>query len=243
MLLNKDIWNTADYNNFINYLHTLSDTKYKMFHSKLLKDNNIEVIGVKTPILKDIAKEISSGNYIDFIKQIKHNYYEEDVIYGLILGYLKIPFTEIITLLNDFTPYINNWATNDIVCANMKIFKKEQAKGLIVIKEYLNDTNYWIVRFGLVLLLDYYINDKYIDDVLFICKNLKHQEYYVLMAIAWLISICYIKYPNKTINLLKNGYLDDFTLNKSIQKIIESKRINKVDKNKLRKLKRSNSEK
>lgn len=238
MNLIKDTWVSEDYDIFINYLMSLKDENYQLFHSRLLKNDNIEVIGIRTPILKEIAREISKGNYETFISQIKHLYYEEDVIYGLMIGYLKIPFTDILNFLDNFIPFVNNWSTNDLVCANMKIFKKNLDDGFKYILKLLDSKKPWKIRFGLVLLLDFYINDDYIDKVITICNSIKSNEYYVIMANAWVISICYIKYKNKTMILLKENNLDDFTFNKAIQKIIESNRISKAEKEEIRKLKR-----
>lgn len=238
MNLIKDTWVSEDYDIFINYLMSLKDENYQLFHSRLLKNDNIEVIGIRTPILKEIAREISKGNYETFISQIKHLYYEEDVIYGLMIGYLKIPFTDILNFLDNFIPFVNNWSTNDLVCANMKIFKKNLDNGFKYILKLLDSKEPWKIRFGLVLLLDFYINDDYIDKVITICNSIKSNEYYVIMANAWVISICYIKYKNKTMILLKENNLDDFTFNKAIQKIIESNRISKAEKEEIRKLKR-----
>ena len=238
MNLIKDTWVPEDYDIFINYLMSLKDENYQLFHSRLLKNDNIEVIGIRTPILKEIAREISKGNYETFISQIKHLYYEEDVIYGLMIGYLKIPFTDILNFLDNFIPFVNNWSTNDLVCANMKIFKKNLDNGFKYILKLLDSKEPWKIRFGLVLLLDFYINDDYIDKVITICNSIKSNEYYIIMANAWVISICYIKYKNKTMILLKENNLDDFTFNKAIQKIIESNRISKAEKEEIRKLKR-----
>ena len=243
MNLIKENWTEKDYQYFLTYLFSYKDNGYQLFHKKLLKNDNIINIGIRTPILKSIAKLISKGNYKSFIKCISHKYYEEDVIYGLILGYIKIDFHKRIELLEEFLPFIDNWATNDLVCANLKSFKKNQKQGLIYIKTCLNSNNNWIVRFGLVLLLDYYISDDYIDLVLEVCSKTKHRDYYVLMALSWLVSICYIKYPDKTIKLLESGCLDDFTHNKTIQKIIESTRIDKIEKEMLRNMKRCKNEK
>ena len=102
----------------------------------------------------------------------------------------------------------------------------------------LKSTNLWDIRFALVLLLDYYINDDYIDELYSIIDSIKSDDYYVEMANAWLISICFIKYPDKTIKYLLNNNLDKFTYNKSIDKICDSYRVDKTYKDELKKLKR-----
>ncbi len=226
-----------NYNEFIKYLKSLSDTKYREFHLRLTMDNSL--IGICTPKLKEIAKElIKTNNYQNFIKFSKYETYEEKIIYGLIIGYLKCDFKAQLELLNNFIPLIDNWAINDIVCANLKNFKKNQEEGYKYIELCIKSSNPWQIRFGLVLLLDFYINDNYIDKILEVCNSINSNEYYVKMANAWLISICYIKYKNKTNKFLKNNKLDDWTYNKSIQKIIESTRISKEEKEILKQLKR-----
>ena len=211
-----------NYDDFLNVLYLNQDFKYKEFHGKLILDSNL--IGVRTPILKKIAHFISKSDYNNFILNNKHKLYEEKLVHGLLIGYLKLDFYEIIKLLNDFTIYIDNWAICDLTASNLKIFSKNLDEGFTIIKDYLNNPNTWINRFGYVLLLDYYINDKYIDEILELCKQYK-DEYYIKMSIAWLLSMCYLKYNDKTIKFLKQRYLDNWTNNKTIQKIIESKRV------------------
>lgn len=229
--------NYTNYNEFIKYLESQKDIKYKEFHFKLLKNDKIKLIGIRTPKLKEIAKEISKNNYQYFISNNTHETYEETLIHGLILGYLKIEFEKLEKLLNDFIVYIDNWATCDLTVTNLKIFKKEQENGFKYINKCLKSKNYWKQRVGIVLLNTYYINDKYIKKIFDLIPNINTNEYYLQMAIAWLISTCYIKYPNITINILKENKLDTFIHNKSIQKIIESKRISNKEKEKLKQMK------
>ena len=226
----------TNYDDFIKYLKSLSDSKYREFHLKLTNGNTL--IGVRTPKLKEIALYLSKNKYEEIFNKSKFKTYEEKVIYGLIIGYLKIDFNSKLKLLDKFLPLNDNWAINDIVCANLKSFKSNQEEGYHFIEKCLKSSNPWDIRFGLVLLLDFYINDNYIDKILKITNNIKSNEYYVKMANAWIISICYIKYPTKTKEFLNNNKLDDWTHNKAIQKIIESKRISKLDKIQLKKLKR-----
>ncbi len=227
--------NINNYNEFIDYLYSLKDIKYKDFQEKLILSDNL--IGIRTPELKKIAKTIANSNYKGFIKLNKHNLYEEKLIHGLILGYLKLEFNDLKPLIDEFIPYIDNWAICDLTVSNLKIFNKNKDNGFKEIKKYLKSKNSWINRFGYVLLLNYYINDEYIDKIFGLCENYK-DEYYVKMSIAWLISICYIKYKDKTIEYLKNNKLDNWTYNKAMQKIIESNRINKDEKDMLRKFKK-----
>lgn len=225
-----------DYNKFLNYLKSQEDLKYREFHSGLgiNKDN---LIGIKIPQLKEIAKYIAKGDYNSFIKNNKHDYYEEIMIHGLIIGYLK-DYNETLKLFNQFIKYVDNWAICDTVCSNLKIIKKNLYKTYPLILSYLYDFDPWIKRAGVVLLLSHYINDDYIDDIIIECSKIELNDYYVKMAVAWLISVCYIKYPLKTIKFLRFNKIDDWTHNKAIQKIRESLRVSKEEKEKLNYLKR-----
>ncbi len=236
MKLNKTNWTKEDYDKFIEYLYSLKDEKYLEFQSKLICEE-INIIGIRIPKLKEIAKEIVKGNYLEFIKLSHDDLYEEKIIHGLIIGYIKEDFKVIINLLDTYIPCIDNWAVNDTVCANLKIFKNNQ-EGYRYIKKLLKSREPFTIRFALVLLLDFYVNEEYIDKMLKIINEIKHDNYYVKMANAWALSICYIKYPEKTIPFLKKNNLDKWTQNKAISKIKDSKRVAKEEKLKIDKLKK-----
>ena len=210
-------------------LFEIQDLKYKEFHGSLCPDMD-NIIGVRIPKLREYAKELYKSNKLEDIK-IGDKYYEELVIQGMLIGFqTKAPI--------EFVPKINSWAVCDTFCAGLKITKKYQTEMFKIIKEYLKSKQEYEVRFAIVMLLDYYINDQYIDQVLQILNNIKLDKYYVQMANAWAISICLIRYYNKTLEFLKTTKIDDFTYNKGIQKAIESYRITKEQKDYLRTLKR-----
>jgi len=234
MEIENIIWNEKNYNEFINYLVSIKNEKYALFHKKLLK-NDTKVIGIKMPLLKNIAKKIIKTNYLDFIDLNKHEYYEEIILHGLVITYLKIDFNHSLKLFDDYIIYIESWASCDTIVCNYKMFENNLEFGFIKIKQYLNHSNPWIIRVGLVLLLTYYINEEYIDEILNIANNIKNTNYYVKMANAWLISMCLVKFYDKTYIFLLNNNLDSWTHNKAIQKAVESYRIK--DKEKLKKLK------
>ncbi len=227
-------WNKTNYQKFIKYLKSNSEIEYRKFNQKIIANKNIKIIGIRVPKLKEIAKEISKGNYIEFIKYNTHKYYEENTLHGLILGYIKIDETGLLKMLDQFIPFIDNWSTCDTVCANLKQFKKIDINK---INKYLNSSNPWSVRVGLVLLLDHYIKKDNLNYIFNACNSIKLDDYYVKMALAWLISICYIKCPENTLKYLKNNNIDKFTLNKTISKICDSHRISKLNKEKLKKIK------
>lgn len=218
-------------------LFAMQDLKYKEFHGSLCPDMD-NIIGVRIPKLREYAKELYKSNNLKDIK-IEDKYYEELVIQGMLIGFqTKEPIEEIIKQVEKFIPKINSWAVCDTFCAGLKITKKYQTEMFKVIKRYLKSTQEYQVRFAIVMLLDYYINDQYIDQVLQILDNVKLEKYYVQMANAWAISICLIKYYNKTLDFLNTTKIDDFTYNKGIQKALESYRITNDQKEYLRTLKR-----
>ena len=232
--MNYKNWNKETYKNFIKYLFELKDEKYKEMQKRIIKNERIKIIGIRVPILKKIAKEISKHNYIDFIRYNTHTYLEENLLHGLILGYIKVDEEKLLKHIDNFIPYIDNWETCDTVCANLKQFKKIDIN---IINNYLNN-NPWSQRFGLVLLLDHYIKEENLDFIYNKCINIKTDEYYVKIAISWLLSICYIKHPKETLSFLKKTNLDKFTYNKTLQKMCESYRISKEQKEELRKMKK-----
>ena len=207
-------------------LFEIQDLKYKEFHGSLCPDMD-NIIGVRIPKLREYAKELYKSNKLEDIK-IGDKYYEELVIQGMLIGFqTKAPIEEAIKQVKEFVPKINSWAVCDTFCAGLKITKKYQTEMFKIIKEYLKSKQEYEVRFAIVMLLDYYINDQYIDQVLQILNNIKLDKYYVQMANAWAISICLIRYYNKTLEFLKTTKIDDFTYNKGIQIAIESYRITK----------------
>ena len=129
----------------------------------ILKD---DLIGIQTPILKKIAKEISKYDYKGYIKLNSNKTYEEKTIQALIIGYLK-DFDETIYYLENFIHHIDNWATCDLICSNLKVFKYNKEKGYKFIKKIIGSNNEWKIRIGLVLLLNYYIEEEYIDKIAF----------------------------------------------------------------------------
>lgn len=228
-------WTKQTYNKFIKELYNNQDIEYQNFHKKLLNNDDITLIGIRVPTLRKIAKEIAKNDYLGYIKYCTHQTYEENTIHGLILGYIKVEPNTLLKLIDDFLPYNNTWATNDITTGNLKIFKKLPIETTY---KYLKSENPWEIRFALTLLLSHYINEKNIDIILKICDHIKNDDYYVKMANAWTLSICYIKHKDKTLKYLKNNNLDKFTFNKTISKICDSYRVKKEDKEYLKTLRK-----
>ncbi|WP_315081832.1 DNA alkylation repair protein [uncultured Clostridium sp.] len=216
----------------------LSDSKYKEFHSKLCP-NTDNIVGVRVPVLRKFAKEISKGEWRKYLAEASNEYYEEIMLQGMVIGLAKMDIEERFKYIREFVPKIYNWGICDTFCAGLKCFKSNKEKGFDILKTYLASQKEFELRFAVVLLLDFYIVDEYIDRVIEILDNIHHDGYYVKMAVAWAISICYIKYPEKTMIYLKDNKLDNFTYNKALQKITESYRVDKDEKTIIRNMKKS----
>lgn len=214
------------------------DKWYKAFNEKIGITNN--VIGVRMPELKKMARELAKKNYQEYLnKDLK--YHEEIMLQGLIIGSLKesqADMKQIYQYLDEFVPKINNWAICDTVVWKLKIVQNNQEYFKTLILKYLKSDKEYELRFAIVLMLAYYLTDDYIDWVLEEIQNICYDGYYVKMAIAWLIATAYVDYPKKITSLLKSQSLDIFTHNKSIQKIQESKLVSPQRKEELKSLKR-----
>lgn len=235
MNLVRYYWNKEDYKEFIDYLFEVRDIKYRDFHSGLGVGNN--VIGVRTPVLKSIAKDISKGNYREFLHLLREDYYEEVILYGFIICNIK-DIDESVKYLDIYKYRINNWASCDLFCSSYKIINRYKDYYWKYINDNINSDILWIRRMCFVFIISYFIEDKYLEDIFILCDKYNTGDYYVQMAVAWLISICYIKYRDNTLKYIKNNKLDDFTHNKAISKIRDSYRVSDGDKVFLNSLKR-----
>ncbi len=221
-------------------LLSLQDKKYKEFHSSLCPGTD-NIIGVRIPVLRTYAKKLSKQENIkEYISFNKTVYYEEVMLQGMLIGLLKNTDTkEMLSIIKDFVPKIDNWAVCDIFCSGLKTVNKNKETFWTFIQKYLKSKKEFELRFATVMMLDYFTDEKYIDDVLTILDNIKHDGYYVKMAVAWTISAAFVKFPDKTMNYLKKNNLDDWTYNKSLQKICESLRVSDKTKKEIRKMKRT----
>lgn len=218
----------------------MSDSKYKSFHSNLCPGIN-NILGIRVPVLREYAKKlIKKYSFEELINNIDDEYYEEIMLQGMLIGLnSKENFNVIKKYIEDYIPKIDNWAICDTFCAGLKIVNQNKENMWGFIKQYLDSDKEFYLRFAIVIILDYYIEEKYLEEIFRIFNNIQSEYYYVKMTIAWAISICLIKYYDKTINYLKNNSkIDKWTYNKSLQKAIESYRITKDQKELLKNMKK-----
>ena len=221
-------------------LKALQDLKYQKFHSSLLPGVE-NIIGVRMPLLRKLAKEVLRGDwrsYLDSSVAEPNTYYEEDIIQALLIGTSKLSWQERHAYIKAFVPKINNWALCDLFCTTLKEAQYYQEEYWQLIVPYFNSSNAYDLRFASVMLLNHFTGDEFVEEALNLLEAIKHEDYYVKMGVAWAISIFFIKQPQITLELLKRNSLDDFTHNKAIQKIRESFRVSKEDKEMLNELKR-----
>lgn len=220
-------------------LFELSDKKYKEFHVGLCPGTN-NIIGVRVPILRNYAKELyEEKTWKETIKQIDNEYYEEIMLQGMIIGLAKKEDINIILqYVEKYVPKIDNWALCDVFCAGLKITQKNKKQVWEFIQKYIKSEKEFEVRFAIVMILDYFIDEQYLQKDFQIFDSIKHEGYYVKMAVAWAISVCIVKYYEETIQYLEKAQIDNWTYNKAIQKSIESYRITEAQKQNLRKMKK-----
>ena len=222
-------------------LKQLADEKYKEFHKGLCPGTE-NILGVRVPVLREYAKKLSKEYDIrELLNDIDNEYYEEIMLQGMLIGLEKAKDNDIENILKDieeFVPKIDNWAICDVFCAGLKITKQHLIEIWEFIQKYLVSDKEFEIRFGVVMILDYYITEAYLGKNFAIFNHIKSNQYYVQMAVAWAISICLIKFYDKTIEYLEQAKIDKFTYNKAIQKAIESYRISDEQKTELRKMKK-----
>ncbi len=226
----------TDYRTYLDYLKSFSEGSLVEFQHRLIPEE--QILGVRTPHLRSIAKQIAKGDWRKFLAAARDDTMEEIMMQGLVIGYAKMDYEEALERAASFAPKINSWATCDICCSSFRFFKKNRESSLEFLKPYLQREDEFLVRFGVILLMDFFICDEYIDRLFPLFDSIKHEGYYVKMGIAWAVSVCFVKFPQNTAVYLNSNKLDDWTYNKALQKIIESRRVDDEAKKKIRTMKR-----
>ncbi len=221
----------------LNRLFEMQDSEYREFHSKLMPTVPKElIIGVRTPDLRKLAKEISKTPYAEsFTDILPHKYYEENNLHAFLIETIK-DFDECITVLDRFLPYVDNWATCDMM--RPKIFKNHLPELLSHIKIWIKSDDIYTVRFAIEMLMCYYLDDNYSREYSDMVAEIRSDEYYIKMMQAWYFATALAKQYDEIIPYLEENRLDSDTHNKTIRKAIESYRISDECKSYLKTLKR-----
>ncbi len=218
-------------------LKLLAEPKYKDFNEKIVK-NEHPMIGVRVPKLRKIAKRIAKNEPLKFLTKNRLFYYEEILLQGFVIGYMKICDDEKYRYGYEYFKLVKDWSECDLVVATFKFLANDVKKtydtaiGLCSLKKP------FMRRSGIVMLMDYCLTSDYFEKSLSVFLNLKSDDYYVNMAIAWAISECFVKDFDYTFTKFRDCDLDKFTYNKTIQKCAESFRIDDIKKSMLNDLKK-----
>ncbi len=215
----------------------LADPGYREFHSKLLPgiDN---ILGVRVPALRKLAKEIARGDWEAFLLENNREWYEKDMLQGLVIGCAKVDFEKRLALIQEFLPRINNWAVCDVFCGSLKDTARHREEMWEFLKPCLDSGREYEIRFALVMMLGYFAEQSYLERSFAVFDGVTHEAYYVRMALAWAVSVYFVKFPEETFRYLKENRLDDWTYNKALQKITESYRVDGQTKERIRGMRR-----
>lgn len=218
-------------------LFQLQDLSYKEFHCRLMPTVDPEtVIGVRTPELRKLAKELEkTPEAAEFLQLLPHRYYEENNLHGFLLSSMK-DYGQTIAALNVFLPYVDNWATCDLM--SPKVFKKHPPELPEQLKCWMASNHTYTIRFGLGMLMSFYLDDAFQPQYLNWAAAVRSREYYVNMMVAWYFATALAKQYSAALPYIEQGRLALWCHNKAIQKAVESRRITDEHKTYLRSLKR-----
>ena len=214
-------------------LFQLQDVGYGDFHSKLMPNIAREkIIGIRVPVLRRFVKELSEAEKEDFLQQLPHIYYEENNLHGLIIMESK-DYGSCIEELERFLPYIDNWATCDML--RPKILRKHLPELLEKIYQWLSSEDTYSVRLAIGFLMSFYLDDgAYQREYLAKVAEVSSQEYYVRMMVAWYFATALAKQYQDALPYMQKGRLEEWTRRKAIQKALESRRVSPEHKEYLR---------
>ena len=238
-----DAWNKAvraiegAYMNIQERLFSLQDLKYRDFHAKLVPGiDKDRIIGVRVPSLRKLAKEIPFEEAQAFMGDLPHKYIEENNLHGFLISNMK-DFDAVIRELETFLPYVDNWATCDLI--SPKIFKKNLHELLPYIDKWLNSQETYTIRFGIEMLMSFYLDDAFKPDYPAKVSKIHSEEYYVRMMVAWYFATALAKQYEATVGYIEEHRLEDWTHRKTIQKAVESRRLTAEQKEYLRSFSKS----
>ncbi len=219
-------------------LYEMADEKFQKFSSALIPGCK-NMIGVRIPKLRLLAKEIVKEDWRRYLAEAGEDTFEELMLQGIVIGLSKCGIEEKISMAENFIPKIQDWSVNDIFCSCFKCANKNREQVFEFLIPYVTSEREFEQRVVAVMLMDYFLTEEYIHQVFQVLNELKHEGYYTKMGIAWAVATAYAKFPVETYAYLTEwNTLDDFTFNKAIRKMTESYRVPEGDKEMLRRLKR-----
>jgi 3-methyladenine DNA glycosylase AlkD len=218
-------------------LRELAEPSLRAFASTIIP-GAVNILGVRTPKLRDLAREICRDDWRAWLSLATEESHEETVLQAMVISQARMELEERLELVRSFIPKITTWGTCDVFCCGLKDAGKHPERFWDFIQPYLHDSREFHIRFGVVMMLAHFVTEPYLERILSLLDGIRHEGYYVKMAVAWAISACFIKFPDRTLPYLKENHLDNETFNKALQKIIDSFRVDPETKNVIRSLRR-----
>ena len=218
-------------------LFSLAEPEFRDFSAALIP-NSRPLIGVRLPRLRELAKEIAKGDFRSYLKDASDEFMEEVTLQGMVIGYAKLELEERLQWIAWFVPKIDSWAICDSFCNTLKFAQKNREAVWEFLQPYFAGKNEFGVRFAVVMALCHYVLPEYAERCFSNFNAITQEGYYVKMAVAWAVSVFYVKLPEQTMPYLKENRLDDWTYNKALQKILESRRIAGEERELIRSMKR-----
>ena len=202
----------------------LKNEEYRQFTARLVPNIPAEtIIGLKTPEMRAIAKEIFAGNYRDeFLSELPHEYYEENLIHFFVISMIK-DFEECVQKVEAFLPYVDCWPVSDQ--ATPKAFRKNHEKLLPYIRKWISSEHVYTARFGIRMLMNEFLGEDFREEYLELVATKKGDDYYLKMMVAWYFATALAKRYDETLPYIENHVLDEWTHRKAIQKAVESYRV------------------
>lgn len=230
--------NAEDYAQLVQLLHRSAEDAYRVFVCRLCTTCAAPVLGVRMPILQKLAKELAKGDVQGYFACCRMDSYEEQMLCGLVLAVWRVPFSEKEPLLHSFIRKIDNWAVCDSFCAALRVQPQEEAAWFAFGLSLLETEGEYTRRTGVVLLRHHFLTAERVDAALPALLRARGNPYYVSMAIAWYLSDCFVRFPEKVLPLLQEHRPEGEIQNLTIRKCLESRRVSEADKKVLRSLKR-----
>ncbi len=221
-------------------LEQYAEPAYRDFSAKLIPGCD-EMLGIRLPTLRRIAKEIARGDWRHFLAEAGEGCYEEVMLQGMVLGCVAADAQELLGYVAAFLPKITNWSVCDSFCAGFRLAEREPEAVWAFFAPLFQSEQTYEARAAVVMALTHFLTPDYLDDVLARLETVRHEDRYVKMAVAWALSVAFVKDRGKTLAALQQGAWDDWTYNKAIAKCIESRRVSDGDKAMLRAMRRTAS--
>ena len=218
-----------------NELLALKDEGNAVFAKSLIPGDHV-LLGARLPDMRGLAKRIAKDDWKSYIDNWDPYYFEDYMLRAMVIGYAKMDLDERLEEYRKFIPYIDNWSVCDSFCNTWKPEPKEKGKVWEFILPYLRTGKEFEMRFSAVMMLDHFVNEEYIDRVIDELDAAKNDAYYYMMAKAWTLSVCFVRFPDKTMDYLEMRTLDEPTLRMTVRKIRESYRVRDDLKKKVREL-------